>query len=293
MGFAKESLLGIILIISAPIIVGVFYLVGVITDLQNVIEQVLVGLILAMILVGAGLIYKGRKSKPKTSNKPNFNHVEAHLFYPKKYSLEKRDPNKHVPRQKLVLVKDLKKAYEMGDYALKLVTTGKIKSWFPEDEQNDLDEWCKKNGYDLLHEEATEEKLLEPYFEAEIKDKKQEYHLGDLVLFRTHFRGKLVHGCFHNRIVYSGGKFPCGLLHRKKDCDYSWSGNTLSMFSKWIPPFFLKGKLNGYVNYTSEWCWRVPFDAPFGQYRITMRVCNYQRPITPIEEKEDSIHALP
>jgi hypothetical protein len=242
--------------------------------------------IVGSILIAVSLRKKSSTVKP---TEPDFNHVEAWFFYPRRYSWDRgeRDPKKFVPRQKLVLVKDLKKAYYIGDYALNLVLTGKIKSWFSEDEQ-DLDKWCPDKGYNLTHEEGTEEKLLEPYFEAEIENRKTVYHPRDLILFRTHYRGSLTRGFFDNEIVHSEGKrFPSGRFQRMKNRDYSFAHDTLSYWAKWFHA--IKGKLNGYISHTSEWCWRIPQDAPQGQYQIFMRVHNCNPDDTAIREKEDSI----
>ena len=91
---------------------------------------------------------------------PKFKHVEARLFFPHNVSREKRDPKQTKPRHKLILIKDLKKAYYVGSYAWNLIITNKIE-WFTEFEQ-DLDEWCKKGGYELIKRDSTEAVLLEP-----------------------------------------------------------------------------------------------------------------------------------
>jgi hypothetical protein len=255
--------------------------------------------IIGIILICIALLRKPFSHIQKTA-KPKFDHIEAWFFYPKRYRWDRheRDPNKIVPRQKLALVKDLKKAYIIGDYALNLVKTGKIKSWFSEDEQDNLDDWCNKKGYIPTHDEATEDKLLEPFFEAEIKDKKQEYHREELVLFRMHFRGPLEHGFFDNEILHcEGQKFPRGRFQRKNIRDWSWPFETLSIrakwrrwwFAEWIPIF--RGKLNGYVNVEFEWCWAVPLNAPLGQYRIFMRVYKGVLPEV-IREKEEIINVV-
>jgi hypothetical protein len=237
------------------------------------------------------------KKPSSKKSEPNFDEfLEAYFFYPKKYSRERgeRDPKKIVPRKKLVLIKDSRKAYYVGEYALNLVLTDKLTNWFTEDETKelDLDSWCTQKGYTLIPENGDENKLLEPYFEAEIKDKKEEYRLGDIVLFRTHFRGFLNHGLFDNEIMHcEGKKFPRGKFHRKRNRDWSWPTETLSVFAKlrfWIEVPIFRGKLNGYVDKEVEWHWCIPFGAPLGQYRIYMRVYNGSLPQT-IREREDTI----
>jgi hypothetical protein len=275
--------------------IGVSILGGVLENMpapaMPVSVQTIAGILVLIIawVLGIYFVYTWKKSSGKNA-KPNFDHVEARLFYPKKYSWEKgeRDPKKNVPRLKLVLVKDLKKAYYVGDYALKLIQNGKIRP-FSEDEQ-DLAEWCRKHGYVLIPEDGTEDKLLEPYFEAEIKNKKIEYHPREHVLFRTCYRGSLTNGFFENEIVHSEGKlFPSGQFQRKKNCDHSWPHETLSYWAKWFP---IKGKLNGYTCHESEWSWMIPQKVPDGKYRIFMRVHNCIGTNTLIREKEETITVI-
>lgn len=172
-------------------------------------------LLVVMLIIGCLLIVvsvsKSRPiaSKPEASFDPKFSHVNAHLFYPAKRWWHKRrvlrkrwwEIWKQIPcRHKLALVKDLKKAYWVGKFAWNQIIEGKIE-WFSEEDQ-DLDQWCRKEGYTLFREEADEDKLLEPYFYAEIVNKKTKYRRGDSVLFRTRYRGKLVDGFFDNEIVF-------------------------------------------------------------------------------------------
>jgi hypothetical protein len=246
---------------------------------------------LVLIIIGILLIAISflRKSPSEKKRGPNFDHVEARFFFPLKTKRSERDLN-HSPHKKIVMVKDSRKAYFVGEYAMNLIKKKKIE-WFSEDEQ-DLGEWCERNGYTLIPEDGTEDKLLEPFFEAEIKEKKTEYHRGDFVLFRTRFRGELTYGFFDNRITHSENKkFHHGqYLNRKKNRAYSWATDTLSADSWWIPAKYLKGMLNGYVNKTSEWSYGIPFDAPLGEYRIAMRVFNRTKPPTIIlRQKEDTI----
>jgi hypothetical protein len=291
MGITKRGCIGVIILIITPVLFFFFYYIGVITDVITVLEQILVAVFAVMIVSGVALIYNGWKTPSKKADKPNFDHVEAWFFYSKKFkhSLGERDPKKHVPRQKLVLVKDLKKAYYVGEYALNLVLAGKIRSWFSDDKQDNLDEWCRAKGCKLIPEEATEDKLLEPYFHAEIKNKKEKYHAREQVLFKTHFRGKLTNGFFHNEIVNSElKKFPSGRFGRLKNHDNSWATDTLSYWAKWIfIDRFFKGKLNGYVNYLSEWSWAIFEKMPKGEYRIYMRIFGENQAV--IREKEETI----
>jgi hypothetical protein len=219
MGLTKTSWIGVFILVSVPIFFLSFYFIGIITNVISTIEQVLVAVFAVMIISGVALIYKGWKPSSKNeTNKPNFDHIQAWFFYPKKYSWGKgeRDPKKHVPRQKVVLVTDSKKAYFMGKYAIDLVLNEKVR-WFSDDKQENLGEWCKNKGYELMHEIGTEDLLLEAYFHAEIKDKKEKYRRGDIVIFETYYRGKLKNGFFDNKILYpEGKKFRRGRFKRKK-----------------------------------------------------------------------------
>lgn len=252
-------------------------------------------LLIVMVIIGGLLIAVGlwksrlNVSKPKVmSLDPKFSHVSARLFYsPKRRWHKTRVPTKHwweiskqtPSRHKLVLVKDLKKAYWVGKFAWDLIIEDKIE-WFSEEDQ-DLDQWCKKEGYYLVNEEATRDKLLEPYFKAEIKNKKSEYHLGEVVLFRTHYRGELTNGFFSNQIFAPIGKTFTDGLNRKS----SFPFDTLESGDPNI-----QGKLDGFVNHLSDWHWGVPLDAPLGQYRVYMRVHNHfradNRPV--VAESQDS-----
>lgn len=298
--FSKFGWVGILLFILVAILQGFFRSIG--EDIYNLMKEWIPNLPLTipdllsimLLVLGIILIIIDIKRKPTFEKKdePNFDHIEAWFFYSKKYSWGKgeRDPKKHVPRQKLVLLKDLKKAYYMGEYALNLVLNDKIKSSLTDNEQDNLHEWCNARGYDLIPNDGTKDRLLEPYFKAEIKDKKSEYHPRDIVLFRTHYRGKLTNGFYHNEIVHSENKkFPSGTFHRLKNHDYSRGTDTLSNRAKWKWFWFIKGKLNGYVNYSSEWSWIIPYNAPKGKYHIKMCVYNWNSVKTVVEQKEETI----
>lgn len=293
----------LVLVGIAFVLGGIFggFLSGAGSDLYNMTREWVLSSVFPLTLpqllfsilaiIGITLIIIGFwKKSPNKLIKPNFDHVIACFFYPEKYSWDKgeRDPNKIVPRLKLVLVTDSEKGYYIGDYIMKLVKNRKIK-WLSEDKQ-DLNEWCKNTGYKLIPEIGTEEKILEPCFKAEILNKKQEYHRGDKVFFKSYFRGLLNHGFLSNKIVNSEGKkFPSGQFHRQKNRDYSWAPDTLKYRYKWIPNFLIRGKLDGYVKHQTEWCWIVPYNAPFGEYRISMCVYNNWLPCTAIKEIQDTI----
>lgn len=229
-----------------------------------------------------------RMKKPKTdvatsiigSRDPRLKHVEARLFYSSDVNWEKKqiDPKKNNPRHKLILVKDLKKAYHVGTYAWDLILKNKIE-WFSEDDQ-DLEEWCKKRGYTLIPDDASEDKLLEPYYLFEIVDKKTEYMRGESVYFRTHYRGRLIKGFFDNEMTpLSGERLPDG-----RSSYWKWSPETMDN------PYG-EGKLDGFFDHQETWNWIIPYDAPTGQYRVIMGVLNHHdvnnRPR--IAHKEDII----
>jgi len=160
------------------------------------------------------------------------------------------------------LVFDLKKAYWVGKFAWNLIIEDKVE-WFSEEDQ-DLDQWCKKEGYTWMKEEATEDKLLEPYFEAEIKDKKAEYRQGEAVFFKVCYRGELTNGFFDNEITPLSGR----ILPNGRPSYWCWDPDTL-------PNPNSGGKLEDYVTHTSNWDWSIPQDAPLGQYRVIMGIHNY------------------
>ena len=208
------------------------------------------------------VFYLSKRKKPP--EKLTFDHLEYWFFYPTKYNWERRerDPARNVPKQKIVLVKDTRKAYIVGKYALDLVLNNESISWFSESEQEDLNSWIVSKGYDPTGEEGTKKKIIDiPFFEAEIKGKKEEYHRGELIRFRTHYRGYLKKGFFDNKIVNVDGiKFVPKRFWRKYDRAWSWPVETLGLnakwrywFLSWIPSF--QGKLDGYVDATCEWSW--------------------------------------
>lgn len=231
--------------------------------------------------------YFGEKPLPQISVEvshppnPKYRHIEARLFFPQNLSQERRDPRQTKPRKKLILIKDLKKVYYVGSSAWNLIVTNQIE-WFTDNEQ-DIEKWCKKEGYMLYKEDATEENLLEPYFYAGIKDKKDMYRPGEPILFHTHFRGTLVNGFFDNAIQLPRGK----VFTNGKTMAWSWAPDTLDNSY-----FATKGKLNGYINHKSDWSWLIPQKAPIGEYKIFMRVYNHldinTRPI--INQEEDVIN---
>lgn len=242
-------------------------------------------LVVSIVILTAAFRLRSINTHALTSNPhfdPKLTHVNARLFYPQMSRWKKflhldekgeRNPKKKKPRHKLILIKDLKKAYYIGAYAWNLIIGDKVE-WFCEEEQ-DIEEWCKKEGYVLIKEEATEDSLLEPYFKAEVRDRKKKYRKGEPVLFRTHYRGELVNGFFDNEIV-----FPDERTHV-----WSWAPDTLINEHPSTP-----GSLHGYVNHPSDWNWDIPSNAPAGTYRVFMRVYNHlepgKRPI--IRQAEDA-----
>jgi hypothetical protein len=281
--------IAIIIILTTLLSTRVFNL----SDVSSAFALVLVGSIFGILFWG----FKPRVEQAIRGKPPEkklalldgkFRHIEARFFYPPKHRWEKiRVLKKHwweiwkqaPSHHKLVVVKDLRKAYYVGTYVWNLIAEGKIE-WFSEEEQ-DIDEWCKREGYKLVKEDASEDKLLEPYFRAEIKDKKSEYRLGEAILFRTHYRGELTNGFFSNQIFAPTGKTFTDGLNRKS----SFPFDTLESGDPNI-----QGKLNGFVNHQSNWNWGIPLEAPLGQYRVYMRVHNHfradSRPI--VHEEEDT-----
>lgn len=119
--------------------------------------------------------YAGNFDSAIGADDSQFEHLEARLFYPPEVSWKKgeRTPRKNNPRLKLVLIKDLKKAYYIGKYVWDLILKGKI-PWFSEDEQ-DLRKWCANEGYEFIPENGDKKRLMEPFFSAEIIDKRNHY----------------------------------------------------------------------------------------------------------------------
>jgi hypothetical protein len=154
----------------------------------------------------------------------------------------------------------------------------KKNEWFAEDEQ-DLHEWCLNNNYTLIPEDGNEKKLLEPYFEVEIRDKKTEYHIGGTVELRYHFRGKVEHGYVSTRVTHSEGKAFCygtprwlyALLHKRKTRGWVWDDRTLpyNYGVKFLPSLFRKGKLNGYVDIESGYCVDIGYELLQGKYLLS------------------------
>ena len=119
MGIKKTVWLGILILIFAPIVFAISYFAGVTTNVIDAIDQIVLAFIVAMAIGGVGLIYKGLKSNKTRKNKNIFEHVQAHLFYPKKARV--RDPKRNMPRSKLFVITDLRKAYYIGNNLIKLV----------------------------------------------------------------------------------------------------------------------------------------------------------------------------
>lgn len=122
------------LIISTVVTICSFVLqvIPILTNIQVIIPVSLgwwIPFVSTVILIIFLTIWIIRRSNTKVYE-PNFDHIEYWFFYSKKFKHElgERDPKKHVPRQKLVLIKDLKKAYYVGKYALNLVLSDEIKS---------------------------------------------------------------------------------------------------------------------------------------------------------------------
>jgi len=276
MVFTREGWLGIVIIISIPVITATLYFARSITNLQSFVEEVLVFVLGTMAIVGVGLIYRGLKPNESLEHEkvffnPMFKHIEARLFYsPKRRWEETRVIEKHwweirkqkPSRSKLVLVKDLKKAYYVGTYAWNLIIERKIE-WFAEDDQN-IEEWCKREGYKLIKQNASEDNLLEPFFDAKISDKKAQYRQGEAVFFETIYRGKLTNGFFDNEITPLSGQ----ILPNRRPSYWCWDPDTL-------PNPNSGGKLEDYVTHTSNWDWSIPQDAPLGQYRVIMGIHNH------------------
>lgn len=252
--------------------------------LPDFITRLVVGIIIMAITpIFANALRKSTFEPKVNPFNPKYDYIEARLFYPRTISWERRDPRKIKPHYKLILIKDLKKAYYVGSYVWNLILTNQIE-WVTEDEE-DLDEWCGKKGYALIKEDATEYNLLEPCFYAEIKDKKFTYRHGEQVLFYTHYRGNLVNGFFDNEILLPNSK----VFSDGKPMTWSWAPDTLDNVY-----YATKGNLNGYVNHESNWNWCIPQNAPRGEYQIYMRVYNHldinNRPI--IDQKEDTINVV-
>lgn len=296
----KEKTISVFVVIIIFIFVGYLLHLGV--DMSYFTTELAVGLIfLAIPILWWGFRSDIERWVKKRSDAsigsdvviPNFEHVEVRIFYPPKRRWEKtRVLEKHwweirkqsPSRQKLALVKDLRKAYYVGTYAWNLILKGKIE-WFHEEDQ-DIEDWCKKEGYKLVKENASKDNLLEPFFEAEIIDKKTEYRQGETVFFRTHYRGDLINGFFDNQITPLSGE----ILPNGRPSYWSWAPDTLE---DGYPN--TKGKLNGYVNQQSNWDWQMPQDAPVGKYSIVMGVINHldvdARPR--IAHKEETIAVIP
>jgi hypothetical protein len=256
-------------------------------------ETLAILFLVAALALGIYFVWAWKKSPSKRPPKLSYDHLEARLFYPKKYSWERgeRDPKRNPPRNKLIIVKDLKKAYYIGEYAWKLIDQNKIK-WFSEDEQ-DLEEWCKSKDYTLFPEEGTKGKLFdEPYFFTEIENPKSQYRPGTSVMFRAKYRGSLEHGFITSLITHSGKKFPSGEFGRQKLRDWAFPTSTLNWWNKWKSHHFIsiiikvKGKLDGYVNFETRWSWWIANNSPLGEYQIFMRVMTCDPNPTIVCEKE-------
>jgi hypothetical protein len=91
-----------VLLIGLPVAILILYHYGAIHDLQSVIDQTIAGA-LAAIAFGAILIIvhaftKKEKHPADKTSKPNFDHVEARLFFPATTLRNQRDLN-HVPHK--------------------------------------------------------------------------------------------------------------------------------------------------------------------------------------------------
>lgn len=108
-------------------------------------------------------------------------------------------------------------------------------------------------------------------FEAEILDHQESYRRGQEIRFRTYYRGELIHGFYDNEIFPpEGQQFGESTWKGLSNSTWTWDSNTLPDIN-----FYTPGKLNGYVDYEGRWNWRIPMDAPLGQYTVYMRVYNH------------------
>lgn len=125
-------------------------------------------LAVGLTLVAIGILYWGFKSeinnlvkgaRPKFD--PRFGHVEAWLFYGPgiSYAQGERHPKKNNPRKKLVCNTVTKKAYYVDSTVWEMIREEKIR-WHSDDDQV-LDKWCTKMGYELVKKDARLSYLLD------------------------------------------------------------------------------------------------------------------------------------
>ena len=147
----------------------IFIFVGSLIYMRGVVlsdfwTQLAVGLFfLAIGILGWGfkseLNYLVKGKAPKFD--PRYDHVEAWLFYGPEISYEKgeRDPKKNNPRSKLVCNTITKKAYYVNRDVWEMIRGDRIR--YHTDDEQDLEEWCKNMGYELVKRDAREYDLLD------------------------------------------------------------------------------------------------------------------------------------
>jgi hypothetical protein len=97
-------------------------------------------------------------------------------------------------------------------------------------------------------------------FDAEVSPR-EGLRVGDTVIFKVRFVGKLTNGIVGTQIRFPDGTLIASLDH-----------STISHH----PSAFTKGKLNGFVNYKSnDWSWVIPDSAGPGKYEFQIRVANH------------------
>lgn len=153
---------------------------GLVSQSQPSAETMILGTVgLFIILVGLGLLFSGLKSKTplvmRTKDRrfiadtvrqldPRFAHVHAIFLYPKQVSWERgeRNPERNMPRLRVVVNTKTKKAFWMGPYAMSLFHAKKIQYVTGNASgEAEMREYVRTKGYLLVENPASEADLLE------------------------------------------------------------------------------------------------------------------------------------
>lgn len=131
-----------------------------------------IGTVILVMLTIVMMRRRNRSSPKKKQLDAQYSHISARLFFlpPFFYFPLSRLRNlNHIPRDKIIINWNTKKAFYVGTYALGLLRSDKA-DWFSERKPFlrwiGLDEWCQKEKLTLVHREASPEDVIEGTFQV-------------------------------------------------------------------------------------------------------------------------------